>query len=152
MSNREYPIRPILGVAGVIFLGDSILLGKRRQEPSKGEWSLPGGVVELGESLEDAIKREFLEEVSVRIEVGGLIQLVERILHDSQERIQYHYVIAEYWGRVIEGLPTAASDVSEIRLVKADGLAKTGIHADVARIVQRAVFLRQASESETFEE
>jgi ADP-ribose pyrophosphatase YjhB (NUDIX family) len=145
VSNREYPLRPILGVAGVVFLGDSILLAKRDQEPAKGEWSLPGGVVELGESLEDAVKREFLEEVSVRVAIGGLIQLVERVLRDSLGRVQYHYVIAEYWGDVIEGRPRASSDVSEIRLVEEADLAKMDVHPDVITIAQRAVSLRRES-------
>lgn len=148
MSNREYPARPILGVAGVMFLGDSIVIAKRGQEPAKGQWSLPGGVVELGESLEGAVKREFLEEVSVRVSVCGLIHIVEKVFYDAHKRVRYHYVIAEYWGEVREGRPTASSDVSEVRLVRPETLSRLGVHADVEKIVQKALSLRQASKKE----
>ena len=95
---REYPEAPIVGVGGVIFKDSSVLLVKRGQEPGKGQWSLPGGAVELGETLTHALKREILEEASINIEVGGLIRLLDRIVHDRQKRVQYHYVIVDKWG------------------------------------------------------
>jgi ADP-ribose pyrophosphatase YjhB (NUDIX family) len=95
---REYPKSPIVGVGAVIFDGASVLLAQRGQEPAKGTWSLPGGAVELGEKLVDALKREILEEIGIEIEVGGLVRVLDRIVRDGKKRIQYHYVIVDYWG------------------------------------------------------
>src|SRR3989304_272920 len=95
---REYPNSPIIGVGAIIFNGDQVLLAKRGQEPGKGLWTLPGGVVELGECLEEAVKREILEELSVEIRICGLVRLLDRIVRDEAGKIRYHYVIADYWG------------------------------------------------------
>jgi ADP-ribose pyrophosphatase YjhB (NUDIX family) len=148
VSDRRYPARPILGVAGVMFRGDAVLLGRRAHEPAMGEWSLPGGVVEVGESLVQALEREFLEEVCVRIRVGGLVHLVERIIPDRNSRVEYHYVIADYWGWIEEGRPRPASDVSDVRLVPVDRLDDIPLHGDVRRTIVRAVRLRRESGQE----
>ncbi|MFH1490346.1 MAG: NUDIX domain-containing protein, partial [Pseudomonadota bacterium] len=95
---REYPESPIVGVGAVIFKDNKVLLVKRAKEPGKGLWSLPGGALELGESLVDGLKREISEEVSIEIEVGGLVRVLDRILRDQEERVRYHYVIVDYWG------------------------------------------------------
>ncbi|MFO7784835.1 MAG: NUDIX hydrolase [Thermodesulfobacteriota bacterium] len=143
MSDREYPARPILGVAGVVFQGDAVLLARRAREPALGEWSLPGGVVELGESMAAALEREFLEEASVRIRVEGLVHLVERVIRDREGRIQYHYVIADYWGWLVQGRPEAASEVSEVRLVSVHRLGELVLHSDVIWVIQEALRLRR---------
>ncbi len=143
MSDREYPARPILGVAGVIFQGDSVLLARRAREPALGEWSLPGGVVELGEPLQAALEREVFEEASVRIRVEGLVHLVERVIRDRDGRIQYHYVIADYWGWLVKGRPEAGSDVSQVRLVSMHRLNELVLHQDVKWTIQEAVKLRK---------
>ena len=149
MSQREYPIRPILGVAGVVFQGDAVLLARRAQEPALGEWSLPGGVVELGETLEAALEREVWEEVSVRMAVGGLVHLAERIVLDAEERVHYHYVIADYWGWVIEGVPRAASDVSETLALPLDRLDDIPLHEELLRVIHRGIALRRAAQENT---
>ena len=112
---REYPDRPIIAVAGVIFHDRDVLLALRDQAPGKGQWSLPGGAVELGEPLSAALKREIREEVSIEIEIGGLITLVERIILDSHRAVRFHYVIADYWGWLVSGEPRAGSDIREVR-------------------------------------
>jgi mutator protein MutT len=94
---REYPEHPIMGVGGVIFHDQSVLLVRRNQEPAIGQWSLPGGAVELGETLDEALKREIQEEVSIKIEIGGLVRVLDRIIYDQEKRIRFHYVIADYW-------------------------------------------------------
>lgn len=142
MSTREYPVRPVLGVAGVIFQGDAVLLARRGKEPSMGEWSLPGGVVELGETLASALERELLEEVSVRIQVGGFVHFVERVIRDPKGKIQYHYVIAEYWGRLEGGRIEPASDVTEARLAPVSRLGELDLHPDVIWTIQEALELR----------
>jgi len=141
MTDRRYPTRPIVGVAGVVFQGDSILLARRAQEPAMGEWSLPGGVVELGESLEAAFQRECLEELSVEVEPGGFVDIVERVILDAERRIQYHYIIAEYWGRVLRGEPRASSDVSEVKRVPLERLGELHLRGEMCRIIQKAIEL-----------
>jgi 8-oxo-dGTP diphosphatase len=115
MLKREYPERPIVGVGAVIMDDQVVLLARRKQEPGKGRWSLPGGVVKVGESLKEAVKREVLEEVSIKIEIGGLVGVFDRIIHDRQNRVQFHYVLVDYWGWIISGHPKPGSDISAVR-------------------------------------
>jgi ADP-ribose pyrophosphatase YjhB (NUDIX family) len=140
---REYPESPIVGVGGVIFDGDSVLLAKRGQEPAKGTWSLPGGAVELGEKVIDALKREIREEVGIEIEVGGLIRVLDRILRDQDRRIQYHYVIVDYWGWKVSGEPKPGSDTSEICFVPLKDIRKKDIHSEVLETILMAAELRK---------
>jgi 8-oxo-dGTP diphosphatase len=140
---REYPESPIVGVGGVIFDGDSVLLAKRGQEPAKGTWSLPGGAVELGEKIIDALKREIREEVGIEIEVGGLIRVLDRILRDQDRRIQYHYVIVDYWGWKVSGEPNPGSDTSEICFVPLKDIRKKDIHREVLETILMAAELRK---------
>lgn len=146
MSNREYPARPILGVAGVMFREESVLLARRAREPALGEWSLPGGVVEVGETMLEALARELAEEAGVRIRAEGLVRLAERVIQDPDARVRYHYVIADYWGWIVEGRPRAASDVSEVRLVPLERLDAFPLHDEVRETIDEAVGLRSASE------
>jgi ADP-ribose pyrophosphatase YjhB (NUDIX family) len=139
---REYPEAPIVGVGGVIFKDSLVLMVKRGQEPGKGQWSLPGGAVELGETLTHALIREILEEVSIDIEVGGLVRLLDRIIHDRQKRVQYHYVIADYWGWMVSGKLSPGSDVSDARFVTLNQLKKMGVHNLVLETVHTAVVMR----------
>jgi ADP-ribose pyrophosphatase YjhB (NUDIX family) len=120
------------------------LLAKRDQEPGRGQWSLPGGVVELGETLIDALKREIYEEVSMKIEVGGLVRLLDRILYDQERRVRFHYVIADYWGWVVSGQPAPATDVSEACFVPLNRVQKMEIHKDVKETTLMAFKMRQA--------
>ena len=141
---RKYPDAPIVGVGGVIFNDGAVLLVKRDQEPGKGQWSLPGGVVELGETLTDALKREILEEVSINIEIGGLVRLLERIFHDRKKRVQYHYVIADYWGWMISGEVKPESDVSDARFVTLSQLKNMKTHHLVEETVRMAIEMRRS--------
>ena len=145
---REYPESPIIGVGGVIFEGASVLLAKRGQEPAKGTWSLPGGAVELGEKVLDALKREIREEVGIQIEVGGLIRVLDRILCYQERRIRYHYVIVDYWGWKISGEPKPGSDTSEICFVPLKDIRKKDIHREVLETILMADRLREAAKSQ----
>ena len=135
---REYPESPIVGVGGVIFEGASVLLAKRGQEPAKGTWSLPGGAVELGEKIIDALKREIREEIGIEIEVGGLIRVLDRILFDQDKRIRYHYVIVDYWGWKVSGEPKPGSDASEICFIPLKDIRKKDIHREVLETILMA--------------
>jgi 8-oxo-dGTP diphosphatase len=113
--SREYPDRPLLGVGGVIIHEGRALLVRRASEPLKGEWSIPGGLVELGEKLIDAVKREVHEETGLQVEPGEVLELFDSIWRDAEGRCQYHYVLVDYLCRVTGGELNAASDVSEVR-------------------------------------
>ena len=141
---RTYPEYPIVGVAAVLFQGDSVLLARRNKEPGKGQWSLPGGAVELGETLEEALRREIREEVSLEIEIGGLVRLIDRILYDEQKRVQYHYVIVDYWGEILSGTPKARSDISEIRFTDLNRLDDETIHEEVKETILQSSDMRKA--------
>ena len=145
---REYPESPIVGVGGVIFDGASVLLAQRGQEPGKGTWSLPGGAVELGEQLIDALKREIREEIGIEIEVGGLIRVLDRIIQDEEKRIRYHYVIVDYWGWKVSGQPKPGSDASDVCFVSLKGIQKLDIHREVQETILMAAELRERAKSQ----
>jgi 8-oxo-dGTP diphosphatase len=118
--SREYPERPLLGVGGVVIHEGRALLVRRASEPLKGEWSIPGGLVELGEKLVDAVKREVLEETGLVIVPGEVLELFDSIWKDADGRYQYHYVLVDYLCRVFGGELQAASDVSDARWISPD--------------------------------
>ena len=139
---REYPERPIVAVGGIIFHEDTVLLVKRDKEPGKGQWSIPGGAVKLGERLEEALRREIHEEVSIEIEIGGLVKLLDRVVKDKWRRVQYHYVIADYWGWKVSGQPHAASDISDARFVTLKEARKLGMHEELEATILMAMKMR----------
>lgn len=145
---REYPESPIVGVGGVIFDGATVLLAKRGQEPAKGTWSLPGGAVELGEKVVDALKREIREEIGIEIEVGGLVRVLDRVLCDEEKRIRYHYVIVDYWGWKVSGEPKPGSDTSDICFVRLEEIQKKDIHREVLETILMAAELREQTKSQ----
>lgn len=121
-SQREYPAVPILAVGAVVFDADSVLLVRRTNAPLAGEWSLPGGVVELGETLQQAVVREVLEETCLTVEPLVMLDTLNKIEHDSTGRVQYHYVLVEFLCKVVQGTVQAASDASEARWASLQGL------------------------------
>jgi len=111
---REFPETPLVGVGAVVVDEGRVLLVRRGTEPMKGQWSLPGGVLELGESLLSGVVREVLEETGLTVEPLELLELLDRI-HRVGERVRYHYVIADYLCRVAGGELKAASDADAVR-------------------------------------
>jgi 8-oxo-dGTP diphosphatase len=114
---REYPEAPLMGVGAVVVDQDRVLLVRRGTEPLKGHWSLPGGLVELGEPLTTAVVREVREETGLTVEPTELIELLDRI-HREDERVRYHYVIADYLCRAVDGELLAATDADAVRWVE----------------------------------
>ncbi len=114
---REFPEVPLLGVGGVVVHEGRVLLVQRGREPLKGQWSLPGGLLEVGESLESGVIREVEEETGLRVQPVQLIELLDRI-HREGDRVRYHYVIADYLCRVTGGDLHAASDAAAVRWVE----------------------------------
>jgi ADP-ribose pyrophosphatase YjhB (NUDIX family) len=138
VMKREYPENPLVGVGAVIFVGKKVLLARRNKMPGQGQWSLPGGAVELGETLLDGLRRELREELCVEIEVGGLVGVFDRIICDRKDRVQYHYVLIDYWGRIASGQPRPASDISEVRLFTLEELETCGIDRELRETVLKA--------------
>ena len=114
---REFPDAPLVGVGAVIVEEGRVLLVRRGSEPLLGHWTLPGGLLEVGEPLLGGVVREVREETGLTVEVIELIELVDRILRDG-ERVRYHYVIADYLCRVVGGTLQAASDADAVRWVE----------------------------------
>jgi len=139
---REYPEGPIVAVAAVIFVEGSVLLARRNQAPGRGQWSLPGGAVELGESLLEALKRELREEASITVEIGGLIGVFDRIVQDQENRVRYHYVIVDYWGWIASGQPSPGSDISDLRLVPLEKFDEFEISPELKETVWKAIDMR----------
>ena len=114
---RTYPDRPIVGVGAVIVHQGRVLVVRRATEPLKGEWSVPGGMLELGEKLKDGIVREVHEETGLLVEPTEVLDVFDSIFADPDGRTRYHYVLIDYLCRVISGNAIAATDVSEVRWV-----------------------------------
>jgi 8-oxo-dGTP diphosphatase len=114
---RLYPDQPVVGIGAIIIKEGKIALIKRGNEPSKGKWSIPGGLVELGENLETAVIREAKEETCLEVENPRLIDVVDNVDFDEQGKIKYHYVIIDYLVQVKAGTIQAASDAAELRWV-----------------------------------
>ena len=112
---REYPHRPIASVAACVFKGERVLLIKRARQPSQGLWSVPGGAIELGETIRDAVKRELREECGIEIEVDRVINAVDLILPDEKGRIQFHYIVTYLLASHISGEAYPGSDALEVR-------------------------------------
>jgi mutator protein MutT len=144
-EGRTFPSRPIVGVGAVIFDGDRVLLVKRGREPLKGQWSLPGGAVDVGETLEQAVAREVKEETGLDVRVGPVVEVVDRIHHDASGRVEYHFVIVDYLCRVVGGRAVAGSDADDVRWVAPDNLASCSVAAPAARVIQKALVLHRRS-------
>jgi 8-oxo-dGTP diphosphatase len=133
---REYPDFPLVGVGAIIIDEDRVLLVKRGHPPLAGEWSIPGGVLEVGETLREAAVREAMEETSLEVEPGDLLGVYDRILRDADERTLYHYVLIDFLCRRISGEPQAAGDADEVRWFTQADAAKLGLAKDTAEVVR----------------
>jgi len=136
---REYPERPIVGVGAVILDGDRVLLVRRGHEPLKGEWSLPGGAVEAGETLETAIAREVLEETGLEVEVGPMIDVLDRIRVDPDGRVRYHFVLIDYLCRPTGGTLCCATDAADATWATVDDLAAFSLAAATLEMIHKGV-------------
>jgi ADP-ribose pyrophosphatase YjhB (NUDIX family) len=147
VMKREYPEHPIVGVGAVIFVGQAVLLARRNKMPGQGQWSLPGGAVELGEPLLDGLRRELREELGVEMEVGGLVGVFDRVIRDRENRVQYHYVLVDYWGSIASGHPRPASDISEVKLFSLEELETCGIDRELRETIYKAANIRKRAHS-----
>ena len=142
---REYPSQPVVGVGAVIVRDRRALIVRRAHEPRKGEWSLPGGMLHLGESLSDAARREVREETGLDVELGPIIETFDRIHRDEAGRIRYHFVIVDFvcWSR--SGEAVAGSDAEAVAWVTADEIDRYGVNAHARAVIVRGLsYDRQA--------
>ena len=142
MSSRAYPDRPFVGVGAVLVdRAARVLLVKRRFEPLAGQWSLPGGAVDVGETLEACVVREMREETGLDVEVGRVIEVFDRIMHDAEGRVQYHYVLVDYVCRPVGGTLVAASDVADVAWVAEGGLAEFRLTDKATAVIAQGIAL-----------
>ena len=136
---REYPDHPVVGVGAVIVRGGKALIVKRAHEPRKGEWSLPGGLLELGESLHDAIRREIKEETSLDVAVGPVIETFDRVHRDDAGRIRYHFVIVDFvcWPNSGEAVP--GSDAEGVAWVAASEIDDYRVNSHAKDVILRGL-------------
>ena len=127
-----------MGVGALIFENGRILLVERGKEPLKGWWSLPGGIVETGEKLADAMRREVREETGLEVEVVSMFEIFERVIHDDAGRAEYHYVLIDYLCEVVGGALRAASDVSRAAWVSRPELSNYRVTEGTVAVVERA--------------
>ena len=136
--NREYPNAPLVGVGVVVHNGESVVLVERGKAPKKGLWAVPGGLVELGESVRDAAKREVEEECGISIELGDVISVVDLINKDESGNVQFHYILIDFTARWLSGELQAASDATDAKWVGNDELDNYDIPEITRKVIAKA--------------
>ena len=142
---REYPERPIVGIGAVIVEDGKVVLIRRRFEPLAGQWSLPGGALELGETLEAGVGREMLEETGLVVDVGPVIEVFDRIMRDDERRVRYHFVLVDYLCWPVSGALQAGSDVDAAVLVDPADLGTYNLTAKATAVIHRGLQLAAAA-------
>jgi 8-oxo-dGTP diphosphatase len=136
---REFPEAPIVGVGAVVIDGTKVLLVRRGQEPLKGEWSLPGGALELGETLHEGVAREVLEETGLIVVPVRIVEVLDRITQDPETgRIRYHYVLVDFVCRVTGASLLWASDADEARWVEREQLQEFRLAPVTVAVIEKA--------------
>ena len=144
-DSRQYPERPVIGVGAVIVRADQVVIVKRRYEPLAGRWSLPGGTLELGETLEAGVMREMREETGLEVDVGPVIEVFDRIMLDEQQRIRYHFVLVDYLCWPVGGELCAGSDVAEAIFADPEGLDPYDLTEKARGVIERGIELARES-------
>lgn len=143
LAKREYPERPIVGVGGVVISDGRALLIKRGGPPLKGQWSIPGGMLELGETLVEGVERELAEETGIEIRVLELIEVFERIELDAAGRARYHFVVLDYLCEAVRGEVRAGSDVSDVAWAEPSEFGSYGLSETATRVIEKAFRAKQ---------
>lgn len=136
-TQREYPDRPLVGVGAVIIQDRRVVVVKRATEPLKGRWSIPGGMLELGEKLREGTAREALEETGLIVEVGDVLDVFDAIYTDPTGLTQYHYVLIDFLCHPVGGELRAASDVSEVRWISEAELDSLGMTENTLKVIRK---------------
>ena len=142
MRSREYPKFPLVGVGAVIVRDKEVLLIKRAAPPKEGYYSIPGGLVEVGERVEDAVRREVYEETGLKIEIEKLIAVMDNIIKDEEGRVKYHYILVDYLAKPIGGELRVSSDASDVKWVRFDRLKGIKLTETAKKLFRELGFLR----------
>jgi 8-oxo-dGTP diphosphatase len=134
---REFPEVPLIGVGAIIIEGDRVVLVKRAHPPLQAEWSIPGGVLEVGELVREAAVREAREETGLIIETRELLGVYDRILRNPEKRVQYHYVLIDFLCRRVAGDLAAASDAAEVRWFTQEELPALKLAEDTLDVIRK---------------
>jgi ADP-ribose pyrophosphatase YjhB (NUDIX family) len=137
-DGREYPVVPRVGVGAVVLDGPRVLLVRRGKAPAHGKWSLPGGLVELGETTREAVCREIAEECGLQIQVVEVCGVLDRVVRDGQGRIRYHWVLVDYVAFPESGTLCAASDADEAQWVEVDQVERLDTTDGLLDMIRRA--------------
>ena len=147
--SREYPDYPRVGVGAVVLHRGCVLLVRRGGQPSMGKWTLPGGLVELGETTADAVRREIREECGLDIRVAGIAGVVDRVVRDAEGRVRYHYVLVDYLAYADSDAIAAGSDAAEAQWVDLDRVGQLDITEGLTDMIKRAVALAATAPERT---
>lgn len=139
--SRDYPTKPLVGVGAVIWRDDKVLLVRRGKPPKDGEWSLPGGAQELGETILQALTREVQEETGLTIKVVALIDVIDAIIPDKDGDIRNHYTLIDFAARWVGGDARAGDDVTAVRWVTLEELSEYGLWQETSRVIRDSVKL-----------
>ena len=146
-DGREYPSVPRVGVGAVVLDAGRVLLVRRGKAPLAGKWSLPGGLLELGETTAEAARREVAEECGLRIRVGEVAGILDRVVRDAEGRIRYHWVLVDYVAVVESGTLCAASDADEAQWVEVDEVERLDTTDGLLDMIRRAQALAERERS-----
>ncbi len=140
---RSYPDRPYVGIGIVVFRGDELLVVRRGKKPARPGWSIPGGAQEIGETVHEAGLRELKEETGLEAEIIGLVDVVDGITRDDDDRVEYHYTLVELAAEWRAGEAVAADDVAAVRWVRLDALDEVEMWHETRRIIRLAEAMRR---------
>ncbi|MFA6411753.1 MAG: NUDIX hydrolase [Syntrophales bacterium] len=141
MSRREYPQKPIVGVGAIVIKEGKVLLVKRAAAPSRGLWAIPGGSLELGETLQRGAEREILEETGIRIRAGAPVYTFDFLEYDTKNKLQYHFVIVDMEAEYVAGEVQAADDALDARWVSPEDLRSMSVSGNTLKILRERGFI-----------
>lgn len=136
---RDYPDRPLVGIGAVIVQGGRAILVQRGTEPLKGQWSIPGGALEIGETLRQCAAREALEETGLEVEAGKVLEVFDSIYRDADGRIRYHYVLIDFICRITGGELRAGGDAAQVRWITLDEVASFDMAETARQVLRKAL-------------
>ena len=137
---------PVVGVGAVVGFGDKVLLARRGQPPGQGRWSLPGGTVELGETLHQAVAREVMEETGLAVQAGPLLEVLEMIIPDEHSKIQYHYILFDYFCQAQSAAAVAGDDAAQVAWFDLEECRSLDMWSETLRIIEKALALPKAKD------
>jgi 8-oxo-dGTP diphosphatase len=151
-ADRLYPARPLVGVGAVVWDGGRVLLERRGKPPAEGTWSLPGGLIEIGETAEDAVRREVVEECGIEVKVGPVLGLFEPIHRDQDGRVRYHFVVVDFLARYHSGELRAGDDAAELRGARPAELDLFALNPATRAMIDRSLALLDVEDQESHDE